>query len=174
MCYWAALLHVPVTGCRLHGSWDGLASSHLATLERCPSWPFSTEAYTETLQPPSSAHSFIKAQQPQNTLTVTLLDALRINTHTLTPRINICICPLVESHSPTQTLSKLSQRHTVTFVQDAYIALTLSRHISYKMLLDGRNSLQSRFKLMNSSLFRDATFMPSPTTHSKEIISKQA
>lgn len=34
--------------------------------------------------------------------------------HTHAPCINMCICPRVESQSPTQTLNKLSPRHTVT------------------------------------------------------------
>lgn len=115
MCYWAALLHVPVTGCRLRGSRDGLASSHLATLERCPFLAFLNRSIYR--DPPTSKLSPLIHQSPAaSEHTYCHTAGCFEDTHSLThtPCINICICSLVESQSPTRTLNEPSQKHTVT------------------------------------------------------------
>lgn len=51
-----ALLHVPVTGCRLCGSSANLARGHLAAKERCPPPdPLQSELQPRTSQPGNSA-----------------------------------------------------------------------------------------------------------------------
>lgn len=57
-----APVHVPVTGCRLHGSSTALAPSHLAGKERCPSWPRSNWIAAIGLATWKLGFSFINTQ----------------------------------------------------------------------------------------------------------------
>lgn len=55
-------VHVPVTGCRLHGSSTGLARGHLAAKERCPSWPRSNWIAAIGLATRKLSFSFINTE----------------------------------------------------------------------------------------------------------------
>lgn len=57
-----AVVHVPVTGCRLCGSSTGLARGHLAAKERCPSWSRSNWIAAIGLATWKLSYSFINTQ----------------------------------------------------------------------------------------------------------------